>query len=239
MKQRFTAYMVLMILAFTSFFTCKKEKDNPLDPVPVINEPPPLKTVTARVLEYGTDNPIAGAGVSICTSPRSFYQCDGEFTRATTDNNGQAIFTTRQYIYGSVEKTGYFQNVFNPCFIKYEGADSMAGIHTSDRFIVRVVPKTDFTLHIKDVSGANPGNGISMVADVRFHGCVSSRGVLTFGLHPGIDTTIIVRNFWGNTNYLFRVGRNYESDCDCFSSEFYNQVKFVANGNSSLIDITY
>jgi len=211
----------------------------------VKDNPAPKHSVKAKVLEYGTDLPISGATLQVCTSLNSSNNCVGNYLSLTTDANGECFFQANQFRYGWVEKTGYFNNgLLTPCFITYfkngiqlptDIDGDMAG---SDSFIIKVVPKINFTLHVRDSSGRSSGTNISLVGDVSF-GCVSSSGIIGASLRPGIDTTFQLGNYWGNTNYILRVGKNYDSDCGCFETEFYNKTIYLANGNNVVLNITY
>lgn len=231
----------ILLTSALFFVACKKEK--PISSVVTPPPPPPPpsgKTIKVRVLEYGSDQPIEGATLKVCTAPQFPAACGRPITNVITNSNGEGFFIANQFRAYAL-KDGYFNSFFDPCFITYFGNDTILynmGINTADSFIIRIVPKIDFLIHVKDSTGAGSTGEISMVGDVDFNNCVRIGGG-NWKLRRGIDTTIRLTNYYGNTNYIIMVGNNYDSDCGCFQTIFYDQVKYVAKGSSTILNITY
>lgn len=208
----------------------------------VKDNPAPTHTVKAKVLEYGTDLPVAGVILKVCTALNSSNDCGSDYLSLTTDANGECFFQANKFLYGGTLKDGYFGNIFMPCFYTYYRNDTLLDIHiddywTADSFIVRIVPKTDFTLHIVDSSLRGPDAGNYLNSEVIFNSC--SIGGLWMGfLRRGIDTTIRVHSYYGNTTSVFTVG--YDPDDGGFPMNvLYQQQRFIANGNNTIVNITY
>ena len=211
----------------------------------IVNAAPPpsnTKTIKARVVEYSTDLPIAGATLTVCTSPASYNTCAGNYLSLTTDGSGECIFHADLFNYGWVAKEGYYGYIFNPCFVTYFRNDTLLEYnddYTADSFIVEIVPKTNFTIHVKDSSGTESDTGNFLIADVDFHNfCCSLPGIINTNLHPGIDTTFQLIDYYGNTNYLFLVGHDPDSG-GYPQTVLYNLTKYIPKGNNTVVNIIY
>src|SRR5687767_8982549 len=83
-------FSAFCLCAMALFFSCKKEAQ--ITPLPR-----KAKTVRAKVIEYGSDLPVAGATLSICTTAfnqNGYYECAGNYLNFTTDANGECFFKT-------------------------------------------------------------------------------------------------------------------------------------------------
>jgi len=207
------------------------------------NNPAPTRIVKARVLEYGTDLPLAGAILKVCTSPRSYNSCAANYLSLITNTNGECFFEANLFLYGDVLKDGYFGNIHMPCFYTYYRNDTLLNLNngydyrTADSFIVRIVPKTDFSLHIIDSSLRGPIEGNYLTADVSFNLC-GVGGLLGVNLRKGIDTTIQFHSYYGNTNYFFTIG--YERDDGGFPINILKQQQnYIVKGSNTTLKIIY
>lgn len=205
------------------------------------NNPAPAHIVKAKVLEYGSDLPIAGANLAVCTSIIGNNGCGAGYLGFTTDANGDCFFYANKFLYGDVLKDGYFRDIHMPCFNTYFRNGILMNLnenyHTADSFVVRIVPKTDFILHITDSSLRGPVEGNYLTADVSF-GLCGIGGLLGASLRKGIDTTIRFSNYYGNANYVFTLG--YELNDGGFPMHVLKQQqKFIAKGNNSTLNIIY
>ncbi|MGZ5133787.1 MAG: PKD domain-containing protein [Flavitalea sp.] len=203
-------------------------------------EPSNGKTIKARVVEYGTNLPIAGATLFVCTAPVD-NACAKNYLGLTTDNNGECIFNADSFRYGWGEKTGYWQNIFEPCFNSYFRNGTLLNnndnYQTADSFIVKMVPKTDFTLHIIDSSLRGPTLGNYLTTDVNFNIC-SVGGIVGVNLRKGIDTIIQCRSCYGNATYIFTIG--YDPDDGGFPMNILHQQQgYVPNGSNITLNVTY
>ena len=216
------------------------------DTVQIIVNTAPLppsntKTIKARVIEYGTNLPIAGATLSVCTSPTGYNTCAGNYLKLTTDANGNCIFHADLFNYGWVEKEDYYGYIFDPCLVTYFRNDTLLDYnddYTADSFIVEIVPKINFSIHVKDSSGREAGDNF-LIADVDFHNfCCSLPGVISANLRSGIDTTFQLHDYYGNASYLFLVG--YGPDSEGYPQTIlYNKTKYIAKGNNTVVNIIY
>src|SRR5688500_8827701 len=140
MKQeiKFSASCLIVLVLF---FSCKKEA-----------LPLKAKTVKAKVIEYGSNLPVAGATLSICTAAfyhqNRYYECAGNYLTFTTDSNGECFFKTdgvyRIADRSGVLKNGYF-NLDEPkpgCLFEDDGASTFGQTGTADSFTIRKVPIT-------------------------------------------------------------------------------------------------
>ncbi|MES1223261.1 MAG: hypothetical protein ABUT20_47645, partial [Bacteroidota bacterium] len=209
----------------------------------VRDNPVPTHNIKAKVVEYGTDLPIAGVTLTVCTSLNSSNNCGGNYLSLTTDANGECFFQANKFLYGDVLKDGFFGNIHMPCFYTYYRNGILLNLNngddyrTSDSFVVRIVPKTDFTLHIIDSSLRGPLEGNYLTADVSFNQC-GIGGLLGANLRKGIDTTIQFHSYYGNANYVFTVG--YELNDGGFPMNILNQQqKYIAKGNNTTLNIIY
>ena len=239
--------ILILFTGYISFVSCKKERPAAsavTQPPPPPPPPPPQgKTIKVRVVEYGSEIPIAGAVVSVCTSPVSWPVCTGSNTYITTNNNGEAFFSTDRYLFFTALKDGYFDHILLciSCFVQFLGPDSAGGayqaIHTADSVIVKIVPKTDFTLHIVDSSLRGPldGNYLAMRAEF---GHVSA-GMGDIRLRKGIDTTVQLQSMYGNVTYDFKVGYEYDDGGMSLMNIIYETQKYVSKGLNPILKITY
>ena len=81
--------------------------------------PSTSKTVRALIIEHGTNIPVAGAVLFICTSPIDYFRCAANYLNVVTDANGFANFKADSFRYSHVEAADYWQNIFEPCFVSY------------------------------------------------------------------------------------------------------------------------
>ena len=211
------------------------------DTVKVIvkDNPAALHSIKALVLEFGSGLPVAGARLMICTSLTANNTCAGNYLSLVTDAKGECSFQANQFRYGWVEIPEYWQNIFEPCFVSYFRNDTLLDFndYTADSFVVRIVPKTDFSIHIIDSSLRGPLVGNYLWGDVSFNAC-SVLGVLGANLRRGIDTIIRFHGYYGNCTYTFTVG--YEPDDGGFPMNVLTQKQgYIAKGNNTTLRITY
>ena len=120
MKSKVKVAVCILLVVAISVASCKKDKSVS----PVVT--PPANVIKAKVLEYGTDQPLAGTDIYVCTSPAGLTTCAGNYLKLTTDANGECSFTADSFTYGWVDKADYWQNFFNPCFVTYFRKDTLS-----------------------------------------------------------------------------------------------------------------
>ena len=87
---KFATFLLITVLFLVS---CNKEEP-PSEEAP---SEPKAKSVKAKVIEYGSYLPVAGATLSICTTALynpNGYECAGNYLDFTTDVNGNIFFNT-------------------------------------------------------------------------------------------------------------------------------------------------
>src|SRR5258705_3820100 len=205
MKPIFKLTIFFFLLASTTFMACHKEKSgtlnsNPPPPQPPPPPPPPMgKTIQARVVEYNSGNPIAGAAIGLRPNyPRV------NALNLNSDANGEFAFVTSTNKYDgiSVTKPGYWDIalpssdlvspvIFYPAPINFNLATSY--YYEGDSFVVKLFPKYNVTIHLKDSSRLLNDNlcsisftcqglfNLSGVDYSAYHGDLIT-------LHPSIDT---------------------------------------------------
>jgi hypothetical protein len=238
----------IFLIAVVAFTSCKKEKpSSSINPPPL--PPPRGKTIKARVVEIGTNLPIAGATLTVCTTPLALTatnqnQCAGNYVTLTTNSNGECFFEADEYRYDGVLKDGFWGHTAPLCNNTYFGDDTSAfyssqGIHTADSFIIKVTPITLITIHIKN-SIASLETIVGFYRSALwggYNGCGYWPGGPVF-LRPNIDTTIFNYPVFGNADNLFLVSGDEWAP---FSSggAFYNDKVFISNSSNIILEITY
>lgn len=224
--------ILILFTGYISFVSCKKEK-------PVFSTSK-AKTIKARIVEYGTGQPVAGATLSVCTSPLATDQnpCAGSYLSFTSNASGEVFFEADKYGSIGVEKNGYWLLGYEERFITFLGDDPLYrdGIHTAENFLVKIVPQTNITIHIKN-------NNVSLNHNVSFNreAMFSPEGFsipsqYEIILRPNIDTTFQYMVF-GNTGNLFLVSDYYDPGYS--GNIYYQEAKFIPHGNSFILNITY
>jgi hypothetical protein len=105
---------------------------------------------------------------------------------------------------------------------------------------VKIVPKTDFTLHIVDSSLRGPLDGNYLAIRAMFGGVSNvSQGMGDIWLRKGVDTTIQMQSWYGNITYDFKVGYEYDDGPMFLMNIIYETQKYVAKGVNPILKITY
>ena len=151
MKPVLKIVVFVLLMGEIVFISCNKY--SPDNPSSYPSTPPPLptppgKTIKGKVVEYGTNLPIADATLSVCTSLLGNGNCGG-YKSFTTDAFGEIVFTADKFQINQVVKEGYCD--FGSGELKaFFLADSLLRgyFYTADSFIVAKIPKTNITIHI-------------------------------------------------------------------------------------------
>lgn len=123
-------------------FSCNKNK------TPTSSE---RHIIKAKIVEYGTDNPIAGAAISVWTNP-------GGKINTITDKNGECALEGDEIAFRSFSKEGYWdynfsEKQFSP-LILFPGNSNIntrtGSVYDCESFVLKLIPKSYITLHIKD-----------------------------------------------------------------------------------------
>lgn len=149
---------------------CKKDVETAnLQP-----SPSATKNIKARILEYGTDLPIAGATVRLitCSMQQQYESCSGTDSVFTTNANGECIISGNFLRKINVYKDGYWafhdrdamftdlpalSEIFPANIPISRNAAEYANDPTTiscDSLVIKLVPQTFITIHIRDSSGS-------------------------------------------------------------------------------------
>ena len=214
--------------------------------MPIISSPGPKDSipksnfVKGRILEYGSDLPVAGAYVWLCTNPLdSLSSCDGQLSQIT-DSNGVCSFDMQYWSQAAATKDGYWSN--NQCLVT----------NYADSFVIRLIPATHITVHLKETP-MNKGAGheavffrsgiwgrISDSTTVPFDHCGewSGTGGGVIYLRAYIDTTFQLEAY-GNAFNILKVNDLSEEGWEHTGSEYYFEYKYIPNISNYVLDITY
>ena len=148
----------ILMIAVILLLSCKKANNNWAGVNPSTSPPPYSRIIKARVIEYGSNLPINGASLSICPTPLVLdagydLYCPGDYKTFFTDANGISVFVAESiYVIGDVFKEGYFSldEYWSSCLFEDDTPDQAGYEQTADSFIVRKVPLTYVTVHIKN-----------------------------------------------------------------------------------------
>ena len=246
LKIKFVGFILTIVFIFSS---CKKETENTstsLSP----------KTVKARVIEYGSDLPIAGAKLTICTTAvrtQSGLECAGNYSSYITDANGECFFRTDSIYkfpdFDAVLKDGYVDlrepghNCLYETNIRYL-PDGSSAFNQADSFIIRKVPYRYVTVHVKNANAdldtdlylhvmaiINPRNTIN--------NCSTGLFMMPVKLRQWIDTTFQCLAYGNMDNEYIIAGMNWESGGITILGKVYQQIEYIPQNGNITVEILY
>jgi hypothetical protein len=208
-----------------------------------------FKEIKARILEFGSDQPLAGATLRILAylTPSSYKTTE---LNLTTDANGECKFDAYKIIPDSLAKANYwgldFVNnpfpvvVFPPGPFYY----NTNGI-ICDSFVIKLFPQTDITIHIKDSSKRTVynyynDNYVSFYANGIFNLSGHNQTVYTRNtilMYAGIDTTFQYHVF-GNTDNVLEVDA-FDENTENTTILYDQPAIFISKGSNTILNITY
>jgi hypothetical protein len=246
MRYNFTIKASVALAGFVLLFSCNKNNSTPATESHVIK---------ARVVEYGTDNSISEAVLSVWSSTK------GNITTTTDKNGSCTIEIEGKYIsFRSFSKEGYWDynfldKQFSPLilFPAYSTFDQRTGIVNGvDSIVLKLFPKSYITLHIKDSLGFSSCPGCTKSIDVngtfRHNGNIytvydeilGSRRQTFLYLRSNIDTSIQIAIF-GNTINHFDIRETdlVFDNIDYINSYYHRQSEFIPANSNLVLNISY
>lgn len=219
----------LLLLVFLSFCSKKTGTDS-VTPNPLI---------FGRVLEAGTDRPLAGAEfiTSTCVRSDNVFGCvQWNEVSTFTGTDGKFSVGRTQFRNHLLRKNGYWTYINEPDasvrggYVNYQPAPVNHFINSStgqtDSILVKLLPVTIITIRARNTGP--------------FTGAVLQCRALLFGtrgnnisLRPGIDSSFSYPVFGNADNKIF-VYRGFP-----FSDTAGMQIRYIANGEALNLDITY
>lgn len=216
----------------------------------------PMKN--ARILEYGTDLPLPGVSVEAYSKTGRLY--------FETDTNGQFSFDGNEIGLGKITKTGYWNGIWNLNFgtfnylfapVTFFPGNAFFDYHTGyissvDSFVVKLFPKKNITIRIKDSLGLCTSGDCNVIftANALFTQQGTNQTVVAgeggipnepnswfVGLRPHIDTTFQYA-VCANTVNTFTIG-DYAFDSGWYSDYFSRDTIFIANSSNMILNFTY
>jgi len=253
MREILRIAVFILVINVLGLVSCSKDDErasnnytnNPVPPPPPPPPPPPNvgKTIKARIVEYDSGFPVAGAIVRL----RPDYPNMNTIT-LTSDQTGAINFTTltNKIAYLSVEKSGYWSLAPNydlACVVLFY-PDTTQFSHfitgneiTCDSFVVKVFRVWNITVHIKDTSESARNTGITIHGLYNVNGTEYKRYGDWTVFQPGIDTTFQVPVF-GNADNKFGIWKCYDDD-DFMWEEISSQVQYITYGTNTAVNIYY
>lgn len=248
MKEILRIAVFILITNVVAFISCSKDDErasnnntnNPPPPPP----PPNIgNTIKARIVEYNSGIPIAGATVSL----RPDYPNMNTIT-LTSDQSGATSFisATKNIRYISVEKAGYWNLdanyelgcgvLFYPDTTQFTRFINGSEI-SCDSLVVKLFKVWNIKVHIKDTSESERSTGFTIHGLYDVNGTEYKRYGDWIVFPPGIDTTFQLAGF-GNAYNKFGIWKSYDDDYFIWE-EVRNQVQYITYGMNTAVDIFY
>jgi len=242
-------FVVISILTVFVLLSCKKEEqDTPITPsADILKE----KIVKAKVIEYGSDLPIEGATLSICTTAVSRYvfECAGDYINFYSNTNGECFFKTDSvYLFRSVAKDWYDGTFYPNCLLdEWIHTNSDGTLYVPDSFTVRLVPYRYVTVHVKD-TGTAVDTDKALLLHVRGlvyprsggdPGACSSPLLNQVTLRPQIDTTLYDYFIYGNADNEFIISEGVHSWENLPIGVIHREIKYIPKEDSLTVEIIY
>jgi len=241
---KFATFLLITVLFLVS---CNKEEP-PSEPKA---SEPKAKSVKGKVIEYGSDLPIAGATLSICTTALynpNGYECAGNYLDFTTDVNGNIFFNTdsvyRFKDFIGILKDDYFElnEVASYCLFEDDTPGLVRSYNNADSFTVIKVPITYVTIHLKSVSSYDFPVVLTETGMLRSRMSALEEcwyfGGHVFNLRPGIDTTFQYSAF-GNADNLFQISKAWSNDPGGPIGEIMRTVRFIPKASVDTVEISF
>lgn len=243
LRINFTVFILIIVIIFIS---CKKESENTqasLRP----------KTVKARVIEYGSDLPVVGAILSVCTTAfysGISYECAGNYLNFQTNSNGECFFKT-DGIYRfndtiGILKAGY-HNLDEPgsiCLFEDNTPYSPGQTNAADSFTVRKVPITYATVRLKSifpyvfpVMFSRKAILSSRLPGLQNLECRYGTGA-SISLRVGTDTTFQYL-VYGNADNEFVISLNYDATTETPIGVIMRAVRYIPGSGATTVDIVF
>ncbi|MFI5153548.1 MAG: PKD domain-containing protein [Chitinophagales bacterium] len=213
-------------------------------------------TTFGSIMEYGTDKPVdkAHVFVSICSTPGGYDSCKFIDTVFIADEQGKFSFKHFGFLVTDVVQTGYWNSA--DAFVAKsfpQSADFNYGvINFCDSFVIKMVPQTKITIHLKDSTGIRIDPIDRTFDELENGGMVQSMNppygdlhfsrVNAYGLNYKMDT-IIQLIVYGNADNTFTVHNilNWWDDDNGVGKDtmLFSQTWHIVNGASTALNITY
>lgn len=232
-------------IAFTGIillFSCNKNNTSAL------NE---SNFIKAKIIEYGTDIPIEGATITVWTN-------SGGKISLLTNKNGECNIEGTELAFRTFSKEGYWDynfsdKQFSP-LILFPGNLTInpvtGGVYDCESFVVKLIPKSYITLHIKDslrlsscwdcnvfinVNGTYTQNGNNYsVYDTSALNKIKGSVLL----RKNIDTTFRIAIF-GNTINTINVVEDDGADGFGVYQTLQQQTKLIPDKSTLVLNIAY
>jgi hypothetical protein len=239
-KISFPCLALALVIAMVTFTQCKREVVAFIPPAGPTDSIPKPNVVKGKVLEYGSDLPLAGASVSICTNDSSSVSC-GDQLSLFTDNNGECSFDTKNWSRAAASKEGYWL-VNDQCLVT----------NYKDSFVIRLIPTTLITVHLKELPSIKGQGHMAMFYRSGIWGKISDSNIIPFNqcgewisvpqgvvyLHENIDTTFQLIAY-GNAFNVLKVTDLSEEEWEHTGNEYYFEYMYIPNRSNYNLDITY
>jgi hypothetical protein len=253
---KFVAPIFLIITIV--FAACKKEKPS----TSVIVQPPAHSgqhRIKARIVEYGTDKPLVDATVDAVSIPnRAIY--------LKTDGNGECWFDGAEVALRAISKAGYWNygelnSPFSPevLFAPVEFSpgnllfdyNNTGKSYACDSFVVKLFPKTNITVHIKDSLGLSTCNDCNVIFAINglfrnsginytvFNGSTGNQNGHIIRLRSHIDSTFQCPVF-GNANNLLSVGEDdVANGWSGFNNFLHVETRYIPDNTNFILYIAF
>ena len=252
MKKNIHCPARLLILCLLVYGSCKKNEPEAsfrfTYPPPKPATPQILytnKTIRGTILEWGSDKPIAGAMLTL----HSFNEDNNQgfsFLHLESDSLGNLQFDAHEFQPDSLVRTGYWNNYS----AQYPGpAAEYFPLNTvfddlgnsSDSFVLRLVPITNITIHLRDSSKSIDYDKLAKEnIGVYFYlgglqTFTQNNGLNSIYLYKGIDTTFKWRAFGNSEN---EIGVASFSEYDAVDT-IINHVFYIPKNSDTAVSLTY